>query len=226
MGPLTAMWPVVMWQANGCQHFVRYHANCCACVFVQYHRNHSWECVVSICESCLTLEQSEHILYMFWEHRCCDCRWPLQVSEKENECWTKRKSETGRERGGRKQHIGIHGWSQLTHPSLPHILYITFALQCSKCLTHSWWKRHVCSLKGSCTVDHAHTPANARMYAHAPSRRKNKLFFNCYMGGSDGPFSFYHTVMCIMITLGRKFNALLMACMEKKKSSNHKLPVK
>lgn len=37
-----------------------------------------------------------------------------------------------------KKHIGIHGWLQLTHPSPSHILYITFALQRSKYVTHSW----------------------------------------------------------------------------------------
>lgn len=37
-----------------------------------------------------------------------------------------------------KKHIGIHGWLQLTHPSQSHILYITFALQRSKYVTHSW----------------------------------------------------------------------------------------
>lgn len=70
----------------------------------------------------------------------------------------------------KRQHIGIHGWFQLTHPSLPHILYITFALQCSKCLTHSWRKLRVCS-RGSRTVDHMHTPTSACMYAHTLSRR-------------------------------------------------------
>lgn len=57
----------------------------------------------------------------------------------------------------RKHRIGIHGWFQLTHPSLPHILYITFALQCSKCLTHSWWKRHVCSQEKPHSRSRAHS---------------------------------------------------------------------
>ncbi len=86
---------------------------------------------------------------------------------------------------------------------------------------HNCWRRAGQSL--------THT-LRLRMHAHALTRSPAKLqaktsFFNCYMGESDVSFSFYHTVMSIIITVGHKFTALLMACMEKNKSFYHKLPV-
>ena len=127
--------------------------------------------------------------------------------------------------GDRKQHIGIHGWFQLSHPSPPRILYIIFALQCSKCLPHSWWKRRVASQPSRLAAEPprsraghsvARTLPRARALTRHPAASKAKTsIFNCYMGESDVSFSFYHIVMCIIITLGQEFNVLLMVCMEK-----------
>lgn len=106
----------------------------------------------------------------------------------------------------RRQHIGIHGWFQLTHPSPPHSLYITFALQRSKCLTQLVETTHV--LAGE---------VDSRSHTHTLSHQAEAKtsFFNCYMGESDVSFSLYHVVMCIIINLGHEFSVLLMACKEK-----------
>lgn len=111
---------------------------------------------------------------------------------------------------------------RLTHPSRPHILYITFALQRRICLAHSWWKSYT-SARGSwrgaghsITCTHTHTQSECAF--PFPSRRveaKTSLF-NCYMAESDVSFSFYHVVMCIIITLGHEFSALLVACTQHK----------
>lgn len=62
----------------------------------------------------------------------------------------------------------------------------------------------------------ARTLPRARALTRHPAAPKAQTsIFNCYMGESDVSFSFYLIVMCIIITLGQEFSALLMVCMEK-----------
>lgn len=135
------------------------------------------------------------------------CLGPLQVmsekeelnKEEERQC-RNREVVVNRDTD-RKQHIRIQGWFQLTHPSPPRSLNITFALQHSNCLTHSWWKLHVCS-QGCRAVNRMHTPTVwrrvcvcARSHAIPSSWSINKLF-NCYMGESDVSLSLHHINLC------------------------------
>lgn len=139
---------------------------------------------------------------------------------KEEERQSERWQQTVRE--DRKRHIVIHNQFELTHPSLPRILYITFILQCNKWFTQLVETTRL--LTGELdSRSHTHPPTLKCI----PAKLKQKqAFFNCYMGESDVSFSFKHAVLCIIVTLGHEFSALLMACMEKNKSIKHKLPVK
>lgn len=138
--------------------------------------------------------------------------------ERKRERWWQTETQTGG-----SALLFTAGFSSPIHPCL---IFFTSHLPFSAAtVSHTAGGNYTTAHRGAGqSITRTRLRMRACALARCPTTLKQKqAFFNCYMGESDVSFSFYHIVMCIIITLGRKFNALLMACMEKNKSINHKL---
>ncbi len=151
------------------------------------------------------------------------------MSEKEKEGWTKKASKEGRKRqwltDTDRTHTSVFmaGFSSPIHPCL---IFFTSHLPFSAAnVSYTAGGNYTSAHRGDGqSITCTRLQVCVCMLTHRPTKLKQKqAFLNCYMGESDVSFSFYHIVMCIIITLGHKFNALLMAFKEKKKN---KVPVK
>lgn len=123
--------------------------------------------------------------YIFWEHCCSDCLWPLQVvserkrtkaeqrerpRRKERERWEQTETQTGS-----SALVFTAGFSSPIHPCL---VFFTSHLPFSAAnVSHTAGGNYTWARRGSWTVDHMHTAyEHAQVRSHAVPSSKNKPF--------------------------------------------------
>lgn len=138
--------------------------------------------------------------------------------ERYNERWTKKERDGSRQR---RRQEAAHWYSRLVsaHPSVPASYSFHHICPSEQQISHTQLVETALSREAVsrlCAIR-----AIAPMYAQTLSCQAEAQNQLCLIATWENQI--FHAVICIIITLGHKFNALLIGCMEKNKSSKSKL---